>query len=427
MQKSNLSVEPYKGTRDFYPEDQFVQNYIFSTWRKVVESYGYREYNASILEETELYRAKSGEEIISEQTYSFTDRGGRDVTMRPEMTPTVARLVAQRRQTLPMPLRWYSVPNLFRYERPQRGRLREHWQLNVDLFGVTDQAADLEVISVATSIMSAFGAKAEDYRVRVSSRKLLNALLFEALQLKEVGAHQLTKLLDRKNKMPAEDFFTAAEAIVGQEIAVLEDYLGASSVSELPERLVSTPAAVELGETISQLKARGIENAEFDPTLVRGFDYYTGVVFEVFDTNPENPRSLFGGGRYDDLVGIFGVESVPAFGFGMGDVTIRDFLETHQLLPTYQSVARLYVGHMEGFAAEAGMLAQELRTQGIPVLLEIMDRKVPAQIKAASRESVPYLVIVGGDEVSSAMFKLKDLSSGEEREVARTELAAAVR
>ena len=170
-QKKKLSLEPYKGTRDFYPEDQFVQNYIFGVWRKVAESYGYLEYGASILEETDLYRAKTGEEIVNEQTYSFTDRGGRDVTIRPEMTPTVARMVAQKRKELSFPLRWYSIPNLFRYERPQRGRLREHWQLNCDMFGVDSIDADVEIISLAYDIMKAFGAKDENFEIRINDRK----------------------------------------------------------------------------------------------------------------------------------------------------------------------------------------------------------------------------------------------------------------
>ena len=174
-----LSLEPYKGTRDFYPEDQFVQNYIFSVWRKVAESYGYLEYGASILEETDLYRAKSGEEIISEQTYSFKDRGDRDVTIRPEMTPTVARMVAQKRRELNFPLRWYSIPNLFRYERPQRGRLREHWQFNADIFGIDSVEADVEIISLAYDIMKAFGAKDENFIIRLNNRRALTKVFSE--------------------------------------------------------------------------------------------------------------------------------------------------------------------------------------------------------------------------------------------------------
>ena len=170
-----LSLEPYKGTRDFYPRDQFIQNYIFGVWRRVAQKYGYVEYGASILEETDLYRDKTGEEIVNEQTYSFTDRGGRDVTIRPEMTPTVARMVAQKRKELTFPLRWFSIPNLFRYERPQRGRLREHWQLNCDIFGVDSIEADVEIISLAYDMMKAFGANDENFKIKINSKARISA------------------------------------------------------------------------------------------------------------------------------------------------------------------------------------------------------------------------------------------------------------
>ena len=217
IQNKKLSLEPYKGTRDFYPEDQFVQNYIFSVWRKVAESYGYLEYGASILEETDLYRAKSGEEIVNEQTYSFTDRGGRDVTIRPEMTPTVARMVAQKRRELSFPLRWYSIPNLFRYERPQRGRLREHWQLNCDMFGVDSIDADVEMISLAYDMMKAFGAKDENFEIKINSRKFLNYLADEYLQISDELKHRIFKLMDRMNKIMPKDFRRQGTEILNEK------------------------------------------------------------------------------------------------------------------------------------------------------------------------------------------------------------------
>jgi histidyl-tRNA synthetase len=229
-----------------------IQNYIFNTWRKVAKQFGYEEYSASILEPTEMYTEKSGAEIINEQTFTFTDRGDRSVTLRPEMTPTLARMIAARRRNLKFPLRWYSIPNLFRYERPQRGRKREHWQLNCDLLGVPDLEGDKEIIKLAYATMKEFGAKDEDFEIRV-------------------------------NNCDIENF------------------------KDIAPNLVS------------------------DPTLARGQAYYTGMVFEIFDTNKENGRSLAGGGRYDNLLELFGVEPVPAVGFAVGDITIRDFLETHGL------------------------------------------------------------------------------------------------
>lgn len=249
---SKLDTAPYKGVRDFYPEDMAVQNYIFEVWHKVSKSFKYEEYSASILEATEIYTEKSGEEIVNEQTFTFTDRGDRSVTLRPEMTPTLARMVAARRKSLKFPLRWYSIPNLFRYEKPQKGRKREHWQLNCDLVGVAGLEGDKEIVSLAYAIMKEFGAKDEDFEIRM-------------------------------NNCDINDFKDLAPNIV------------------------------------------------LDETLARGQAYYTGMVFEVFDTNKENPRSIAGGGRYDNLLEIFGVEPVPTVGFAVGDITMRDFLETHNL------------------------------------------------------------------------------------------------
>jgi histidyl-tRNA synthetase len=313
-----LSLEPYKGTRDFYPREQFIQDYIFSVWKKVVESYGYLEYGASILEETELYKAKSGEEIINEQTYSFKDRGDREVTIRPEMTPTVARMVAAKRRELTFPLRWYSIPNLFRYERPQRGRLREHWQLNVDMFGVDSVEADVEIISVAYDIMKAFGAKDEDFQIRINSRKFLNFLADEYLKISAEQKHAIFKLIDRMNKISAADFDKEGTEILKEKFEKLKKVISAKDPSDLPGDTNTTEGISDILNVLTLLKRKGITDVIFDPTIMRGFDYYTGTVFEMYDTNPKNPRALFGGGRYDDLVGIFGVEKVSGVGFVAG-------------------------------------------------------------------------------------------------------------
>ena len=394
-----LALEPYKGTRDFYPKDQFVQNYIFSVWKKVVESYGYLEYGASILEETDLYRAKTGEEIVNEQTYSFTDRGGRDVTIRPEMTPTVARMVAQRRKELIFPLRWYSVPNLFRYERPQRGRLREHWQLNVDMFGVDSVEADVEIISLAYDIMKAFGAKDDNFQIRINDRHQLNKM-FDEMGVPKEKHNDLRRLMDKRDKIRY--FDEQAEKILGKPF-------------KLPQ-----VAGLEI---IAKLKQQGISNVKFDPFLVRGLDYYTGTVFEMYDTNPVNPRALFGGGRYDDLVGIFGVEKVSGVGFGWGDVTTRDFLETYNLLPEYYPPVQLYICHLDNYLEHATKLAGELRIQGLNIAVDLTDRKVSAQVKTADKEKIPFVLVVGEEEVKSGKYKVKSLKDGEERIVSREEIS----
>ena len=420
-----LSTEAYKGTRDFYPNDQFVQDYIFGVWRKVAQSYGYLEYNASILEETELYKAKSGEEIINEQTYSFIDRGGREVTIRPEMTPTVARMVANKRKELNFPLRWFSIPNLFRYERPQRGRLREHWQLNCDIFGIDGIEADLEIVNLAYDMMKAFGAKDNQFVVKINSRKFLNYLLNDFLQLTTDQHHKISKLLDRMHKISGEEFEAQAQEILkdtAKEKALFTT-INVRNLDELPEALQKHESVVELQAFFQNLSKRGIANTAFEMSLVRGFDYYTGIVFEMYDTNPKNPRALFGGGRYDDLVSIFGVEKVSGIGFGWGDVTTRDFLETYNLLSEYKPAVHLYVCHLDGYLNQANELAHYLRLQEVNVAVDLTDRKISAQVKTADREKIPFLLVVGEEEVKSEKFKVKSLKDGKETEVGKKKLA----
>jgi histidyl-tRNA synthetase len=407
---SKIGTEPYKGVRDFYPEQMSLQNYVFGTWKKVVEKYGYVEYNASILEPAELYRAKSGEEIVNEQTYTFTDRGDREVTLRPEMTPTVARMIAAQRRELGFPARWYSIPNLFRYERPQRGRAREHWQLNVDSFGLSGMEAEIEGIIIASEIMKAFDASESDYTIKISSRKLMNAIFNNWYELDEQKSLALQKLIDKKNKMDPEIFSGEAEKIIGAPFEFLnmsktsEDYQEAMTFTEIRE------AKEELDTVIDALKEKGIANVEYDETLIRGFDYYTGIVFEVFDTDPKNNRSLFGGGRYDDLLSLFGGEKIPAFGFGMGDITISDFLETRGLTPKYRSSADVMICVMdESTTPYADEVAAELRSGGKNVAVNYSYRSPGDQIKSAVKQSIPYAIIIGEKEMESKSYEIKDL------------------
>lgn len=418
-----LSTEPYRGTRDFYPEDMGLQNYIFSTMRKVVEQYGYVEYGASILEETAIYRAKTGSEIVNEQTYSFIDRGDRDVTMRPEMTPTIARMVARKRKELSFPLRWYSIPNLFRYERPQRGRLREHWQLNVDLFGIDNIEADAEIISVAYNVMRTFGAKDDNFIIRLNNRKLINYLVDGYFGLEKENGYQLTKLIDKKEKIEPKEFISQGEKFLGERTNKLTEFLACKEISEIPKEFSENIGVKELQTLQKLLKEKGIKNFIFDPSLIRGFDYYTGTVFEVFDTNPVNSRSLFGGGRYDDLVAIFGAEKVPGVGFGMGDVTIRDYMETYDLLPKYQSTTKLYICRLKDeFNQFADELANYLRQQDINVAVDYSNRKIPAQIKTAEKQGIPFIICIGDEEIKTKIFKLKNLTKHEEKTVAWEDL-----
>ena len=415
-----LSTQPYKGARDFYPEDKRLQKYMFGKIRTVVESFGYEEYDAPILEPLDLYLAKTGEEIVNEQTYVFEDRGGRKVVIRPEMTPTVSRMVAARRQELVYPLRWYSIPNLWRYERPQKGRLREHWQLNVDIFGVADVAAEHEIILVADQIFKAFGAKPGMYSIKLNSRKFMDYVLSEYIDFDEVQRTSVAKLIDRMHKMDPEDFVTQLDALCTPSqreagaVERLAAVLQTKQPSELPDALKGNEYITELQNVLQQLSDAGVTNAEFDVTIMRGFDYYTDIVFEVNDTSPDNNRAMLGGGRYDGLVGLFGVEPVPTVGFGFGDVTLAEFLRGHDLLPSLKSETHLYVILIGDVAAKAQSVLKELRQEGVNVTVDISGRSADKQFKAADKKGIPYVLVIGQQELDSQQFTLKDLQTGKE-------------
>ncbi len=412
---SDLSTQSYKGTRDFYPEDMRLQRHIFKVWSRVCERYGYEEIMAPLLELSDLYRAKTGDEIVSEQTYSFTDRGGRDVTIRPEMTPSVARMVAAKQQELGYPLRWYSLPNLWRYERPQHGRLREHWQLNVDIFGINDTSAEVEIITLAHALMREFGAEDDMFVIKLNSRRLMSYIFGDYLSLQVDSAHRLGKLLDRKAKISDESFINQADAIIGDQIDKFLEMNKSTRLRDLPEEVRESTAATELSELARTLHARSINNIQFDLTIQRGFDYYTGIVFEIFDTNEENARSLFGGGRYDDLLQIFKAPRVPAVGFGLGDVTFADFLHTHNLTPALPSATQVMIGSVESAQSDAvDALAQQMRAEGISVAVDTTERKIGSKIKLADKRNISFVVIVGPEEVASDTYQLKELASGDE-------------
>lgn len=407
--KAKLSTESYKGVRDFYPEDMHVEKYLFDVMRKTTESFGYVEYGASILEPAELYKAKSGEEIVNDQTYTFTDRGNREVTLRPEMTPTVARMVAGRLRELSFPLRWYSIPNLFRYEQPQRGRLREHFQLNVDVFGIETSDADVEIISLAYQLLKNFGAQDTDFEIRINDRKLVDAF-YESFKISDENKQKLSKLIDKKDKISGDAFTSAVQELLGEKTQKFVEALqtGHNFIKVLGDTHTAVTALTYLIEALAIV---GIKNVVFTPTLMRGFDYYTGMVFEIFDTNPENRRSLFGGGRYDDLLSIFGSQKMSAVGFGAGDVTLRDFLETHKLLPTYTSITNLTVCVMNETHDFANVVAQKLRDNGLNVSVDYTDRDAGDKIKKALKDSVHYITFIGDEEVKSNTIKIKNLET----------------
>ena len=396
-----LSTEPYKGVRDFYPPEQFVQEFLFETMKTTCERYGFESYSASVLEPAELYRSKGNDEIVSEQTYTFTDRGEREVTLRPEMTPSVARMVSAKRRELVFPLRWYTIANVFRYERPQRGRLREHWQLNADIFGADGVEAEAEIIALSHQVMLDMGASEHDFEIRVNDRRLLNDL-FASSDLSEQEQRSVMKLLDKRDR--TDDFSDKLTTLLGSERA-----------NKLAGGLSVAASSAHLEELLSLLYKIGVTNAHVDTGIVRGFDYYTGMVFEVFDNAPENRRSLFGGGRYDGLVTMFSEEPISAVGFGMGDVTARDFLETRDLLPAYVPATELMLCVLEHeHTAHAMKLAQDLRREDVAVAVNFSGKRAGDQVKQADKLGIPYIICIGEKERASGQYTLKHLPSGSE-------------
>lgn len=427
-----LSSQPYKGTRDYYPQDKRVQNYIFQTWRRVAEQYGYEEYATPLLEPLEVYAAKSGDEIVNDQTYTFMDRGGRQVAIRPEMTPSVSRLVAQRRQELAYPARLYSIANFMRYERPQRGREREFWQLNIDMFGVEGAKADAEIITMGSDMLKSFGASESMFTIKVNNRQLIQQMMSEYLGLDVLQSEQMIRLFDRRSKIEPEDFRTQALAIFDDLAAQdglvkIEALIGAKTIEDLPPELLTLEAMAEVRQLFAILSENGIKNAVFDITLMRGLDYYTGTVFEFFDTDPENNRSLFGGGRYDGLVGLFGAEPVSAVGIAPGLTTTELFLTSHKLLPDFHSTTEVYVVVLEGGRKAADELARELRAEGVKVELDITDRKTDKQIKTAIKKDIPFIVFVGSKEAKTKLYSFKVAASTEEKTLSFERIVSTVK
>ncbi len=427
MSKKTLSTRPYKGTRDFYPEDYRVHQYMFDVIRTVLYRFGYEEYMAPLLEETDLYRAKSGEEIVNEQTYSFEDRGGRDLTIRPEMTPSLARMVARRSGDYTYPLRWFSIPNLYRYERPQRGRLREHYQVNVDIFGTESKYADIEALDVARSLLTEFGATSEDFEIHINDRRLIHAVYSEVLGLSEEQSYALSKLVDRKDKISTEEFQSQVREIVAQDTAKhLETLLEKDSfeafvayLREISSDNQIVEDAIQSFETfLNGVRQVGMSNVIFDFELMRGFDYYTGFVFEVFDTHPDNNRAMFGGGRYDNLLEIFDQPPMGAIGFGMGDVPLWVFLETHGLLPQVEDRIDAYVCVLDTqYLAAAYEYTQMLRSHDFSVVMDYSGRKLSAQLKTADRKNARFALCLGEQEVRNETVTVRTLATGEQETV----------
>ncbi|QDU60531.1 Histidine--tRNA ligase [Planctomycetes bacterium Pan216] len=415
-------IPPVKYMRDFYPELMRQRLEIESAWRAVSERAGFEPWDAPIVEHLDLFTRKSGEEIVT-QLYTLTDRGDRELAIRPEMTPSLARLITQRQSALPRPIKWYCSARMCRYERGQRGRLREFWQWNIDLLGVADVTADAEVMSVALDGLEEFGLGPADVALRLNSRDLLAALL-GALGIPEEHHAAVYAVTDKRGKVPDETLTKLYEEL-GLDKATLEKLLAVMSCSTLEELdraargagLVGFEAEVEkLQRLIGYLEALGKgDYVVFDIGIVRGLAYYTGPVFEIFDRNAEL-RAICGGGRYDRLMETMGGQPMPAVGFGMGDVVLGELLTEKGLWGTAPAnVVAQAVPLADERIADAMRLVASLRAGGMMADYVMKSGGLGKVLKRAGESGVRWVIFVGGDEWDSGQVRVKELATGEER------------
>lgn len=402
-----ITNQPPKGTYDWTPEEFAVRRYIFDTWRSVCQKFGYQEYLTPLVEYADVYRAKSGEDVGGAELTVFTDRGGRELAIRPEMTPSVTRMVSKIYTESPKPLRLFSIANFYRNEKPQRGRNREFWQLNFDMFGSTTAMSDLEILQMALEIMLAFNPPPGSFKLRLNSRKLINAVIPPV-----TNQTALIRLLDKFEKLSPIDFQTKLSefGLSSEQMVLLTDFL--SNKLEPDE---------DTKYLINQLTALGYSDwVQFYPNLMRGFDYYDGMIFEVFDTKPENSRAMFGGGRYNGLAKIFGGQSFPAVGCAPGDETTKLFLESWNLLPELKTSPTQILITIFGpeYALNSLQLANNLRIKGISVEVYPDDSaRIDRQLKYASVKKIPYIAILGPEEVEKGIITLKNMMTGQQKQI----------
>lgn len=424
------------GFRDFYPEDLAKRTHLFRLWRRTAAAFGFAEYDTPVLEPLDLYRAKSGDEIEG-QLFSFTDKGGREVALRPEMTPSVCRLVGARANALKRPIKWFSIAEFYRYERMQKGRGRCFHQLNADIFGESGPEAEIELIALLVECMRAFGLTEKDFTVRLSDRTLWLHYL-GALGLDEPRIRALLGAVDKHERGGEEAFKPYEEAFgrIPQEIkAKVLAFLSIRSFPDLERALGGAGASAALGERLAQwrtllggLEAMGLgAYVQVDLGVVRGLAYYTGFVFEAFDRKGEL-RALAGGGRYDDLVGKLGGTPLPAVGFAIGDMTFSLLLEQRGLAPAVVQAADIYCilgGAAERRAAFADI--GRLRASGYRVEYPLREVAFGKQFKAAAEAGAKIALIYGGDELARGVVKMRDMVDRSEREFPAAEVEQAVR
>lgn len=413
-------IQPVKGTRDFYPEEMSIRTWLYHQIKTISSSFGYEEWEGPILERLELYAAKSGEELVKEQSFVFSDRGGDQITLRPELTPTLARMIAQKQNELAFPVRWWSFGPFWRYERPQKGRTREFFQWNIDMLGVDSPEADAELVAVAASFFKSVGLTPADVKIFINNRRLMDSVLGE-LGIAEDKRKTVFHVIDRRDKL----------APVAWKDYALECGLTESQFDNLCLILADKELwkkSNELMRFFQVLEAMGLrEFVVFDPQIIRGLEYYTGTVFEGRDATGEG-RAVFGGGRYDNLVGDVGGDPLPGVGFAMGDVMVTLLLQKYGKLAMSKAANRtvLVTVFDDNLLSSSFALANELRKAGIQVVTYPEAVKLPKQLKFADRKGIRFAVIQGPDEESSHTVTIKNLALREQKTVAEKDAAKTI-
>jgi len=422
-----MKIPPVKGTRDFYPPDMAIRNFIMDGWKKVSLRNGFEEYDGPIFEYLKMYQIKSGDEIV-EQLFSLTDRGGRNLALRPEITPTLARMVNQKINALPKPIKWFSVPRLFRAERPQKGRLREFFQWNIDIIGVNQSTADAEIIFTTVDYLRDAGLTPKDIKVRISSRKLLAAVL-KSYGVPDVKLESLYVVLDKKAKLPADTFKQMlAEQMPDKEtLNKILQFMSIDSIPELGELIKAESEEFtsysEIKTVLGTLEIMGVgDYCVYDPSIVRGLAYYTGIVFEVHDAVGDL-RAICGGGRYDNLLRDFGGPSISATGMGMGDCVLEILLKEKGLLDKQVPKRQIdyFVACIGHIGNEAWRIITKLRSMGYSANISYKTGGLSKQLKEASAQNAKNCIIIGEEELKEGKIGIKDMATGEQELVGRDE------
>lgn len=418
-----IDLQPVKGTRDFFPDEMRLRNWLFEVWRNVSEQAGFEEYDTCVLEHEELYVRKTGDEI-SKQLYSFEDKGGRRLSLRPEMTPSLARLVLQQEKSLSFPIKWFSMPQCFRYERMTKGRRREHFQWNADIIGQHEVVAEAEILMLLISACESMGLSTNDFRVFINDRRILNAILSQ-INVPQVLHSEVMVIMDKRDKIPPEALLKMLEKVrmTTKQVGQLNEYLSKSDLEELRENLKNTEGIEELQHLMKLMETAGYKNyLQFDISIVRGLSYYTGAVFEV--NSPEKQhRAICGGGRYDSLLSTYGGETVPAVGFGFGDVVVLDVLKELERFP---ELPRKLDYTIIPFANEqigtALKIAAELRLQGSTVDCNFSMKKMKKMMQQAHESGVAKAILLFPDELSDDKVVIRDMQLHEQKPVRITDL-----